>query len=305
MHDKVKEREIRNNAGQTTNPLLRCDSVSFFVSLETVGLSSLCHVGVATCTDIHRHPARNVDTLRLVGATVTIVYITPTQMKVMAQCGAHNTRFLSDPEWPRRRIFQAYLRTFATKARRTMPGPKDIDAAYKAFQHKHPRPRPKEHKAPNDAGMKREEPTPSGEGWAPPTILLLASNGHKHATRTVQRHRTPWSIPKHNAPETDVPPVRHDDPGTPRMCWHCGPAALDTTWPLLHLISTHYHTPTAATTADQQAWLSPWHSNPRPPSARSLESKTHGRMGIHQRAGKPRKHSHRVRPLQPTPCGPS
>ena len=29
-------------------------------------------------------------------------------------------------------------------------------------------------------------------------------------------------------------------------------------WPLLHPISTHYHTPTAAATADQHAWLSPW-----------------------------------------------
>ena len=75
--------------------------------------------------------------------------------------------------------------------------------------------------------------------------------------RTVQRHHAPCSIPKHNAPETDVPPVRHSDQGIPRTCWHCGPAALDTPWPLLHLIFTHYHSPTAAATADQQAWLSP------------------------------------------------
>ena len=33
---------------------------------------------VATHTDIHQHPAGEVDTLRLVGATVTTVYITPT-----------------------------------------------------------------------------------------------------------------------------------------------------------------------------------------------------------------------------------
>ena len=68
----------------------------------------------------------------------------------------------------------------------------------------------------------------------------------------------PLVHPKPNAPETDVPPVRHSDQKIPRTCWHCGPAALDTPWPLLHLISTHYHTPTAAATADQQAWLSPW-----------------------------------------------
>ena len=91
---------------------------------------------------------------------------------------------------------------------------------------------------------------PSAEGWTPPTILLLAPNSHKHATRTVQRHHIPWSIPKHNASETDVPPVRHSDQGIPRTCWHRGPAALDTPWSLLHLISTHYHTRTAAATAD-------------------------------------------------------
>ena len=139
-----------------------------------------------------------------------------------------------------------------------MPGPKDIDTAYKAFQRQHPRPRPSEHETPNDGSTTQEEPTPSAEGWTPPSILLLAPNGHKHATRTVQRHHAPWSIPKYNPPETDVPPVRHSDHGIPCTCWHCGPAALDTPWPLLHLISTHYHTPTAAATANQQAWLSPW-----------------------------------------------
>ena len=199
-----------------------------------------------TYTDIHRRPTGKVDTLRLVGADITIVYINPIQMKVMAQCGAHHSPFLADPEWPTRRVFQAYLRTCATKAGRTMLGPKDVDAAYKAFQRQHPRPRPNEHEAPNDGDTKREEPTPSGEGWAPPTIRLLAPNGHKQATRTIQRHHTPRSIPKHNAPETDLPPVRH-----------CGPASLDTPWPLLHLISTNYHTPTAAATADQHARLSP------------------------------------------------
>ena len=199
-----------------------------------------------------------MDTLRLVGATITIVYITPTQMKIMAQCNAHHAPFLSDPQWPARHIFQAYLRACATKAARDMPVPKNMDTAYKAFQRKHPRPRPREQETPNDGSTTQEEPDPSAEGWTPPTILLLAPKGRKHATRTVQRHHAPWSIPKHNAPETDVPPVRHSDQGIPRTCWHCGPAALDTPWPLLHLISSHYHNPTAATPADQQAWLSPW-----------------------------------------------
>ena len=212
---------------------------------------------MATHTDIHRRPAGEVDTLRLVGATITIVYITPTQMKIMAQCDAHHAPFLSDPQWPARHVFQAYLRACATKAGRDTQGPKDIVTAYTAFQRQHPRPRRSEHETPNDGGTTQGEPTPSAEGWTPPAILLLAPNGHKHATRTVQRNHAPRSIPKHNAPETDVPPVRHSDQGIPRTCWHCGPAAFDTPWPLLPLISTHYRTPTAAATADQQAWLSP------------------------------------------------
>ena len=48
-------------------------------------------------TDVHRHPAGEVDTLHLLGATITIVYITRTRMRVMAQCGAYHAPFLSDP----------------------------------------------------------------------------------------------------------------------------------------------------------------------------------------------------------------
>ena len=219
---------------------------------------------VATHTDIHRHPAGEVDTLRLVGATTTMVYITPTQMKIMAQCDAHHAPFLSDRQWPVRRVFQAYVRACATKAGREMPGPKDIDTAYKAFRQEHPQPRSSEQETPNDDNTTQEEPTPSAKGWTPFTILPLAPNSHKHATRTVQRYHAPWCMLKHNAPETDVRPVRQSEQGIPRTCWHCGPAALDSPWPLLHLISTHYHTPIAAATADQQAWLSPWfHAVPR------------------------------------------
>ena len=93
---------------------------------------------VATHTNVHRHTAGKVDSLRLVGATITVVYITPTQMRVRAQCGAHHAPFLSDPQWPARRVFQAYPRACATKAGRAMPGPKDIDMAYKTFQDQHP-----------------------------------------------------------------------------------------------------------------------------------------------------------------------
>ena len=173
---------------------------------------------VATHTDIYRQPAGEVDTLRLVGATITIVYITPTRMKIMAQCDAHHAPFLSNPQWQARRISQAYLRAWATKAGREMPGPKDIDTAYNVFQSQHLRPRLSEHETPNDGNTTQEDPTMSAEGSTPTTILLLAPNGHKHATRTVQQHQAAWSIPKHHAralrgpcctssPPTTTPPL--------------------------------------------------------------------------------------------------
>ena len=127
-------------------------------------------------------------------------------MNVMALCGAYHAPFLSDAQWPARRIFEAYLGTCAAKAGRTMPGPNDIDAAHKEVQHQHPRPHLSKPEAPNDGNTKRREPALSDEARAPPTILLLPPDGHKHASRTVQRNHTPWSIPKQRAPETDVPP---------------------------------------------------------------------------------------------------
>ena len=72
-----------------------------------------------------------------------------------------------------------------------------------------------------------------------------------------------------------MPPLRHDDQGIPSTCWHCGPAALDTPWPLLHLIPTQYHTPTAATTKDQLPWPCPrFHIVPPGCAARLAWSRT-------------------------------
>ena len=146
---------------------------------------------VATHTDIHRQPAGNVDTLRLVGANITIVYITRTQMNIIAQCSVHHDPLLADQQWPTRHAFQAYLRTCATKAGQTMPVPQNTNKAYKAFPHQHPRAHPNKHKASKDGDTKQEKPSRAGEGWAPHTILLLAPNGQKPATCPVQQHHTP------------------------------------------------------------------------------------------------------------------
>ena len=133
---------------------------------------------VATYTDIHRHPAGKVDTLRLVGATITIVYITPTHTKVMAQCGAHNAPLLADPRWgipPHMRHENGTYSAGAQGHRHSIEG----------LSTPAPPARLNKHGAPNNRDTKREEPTPLGQGWAQPTIFQLAPNGHKQATCTV------------------------------------------------------------------------------------------------------------------------
>ena len=79
---------------------------------------------VATHTDVHRHPTGEEGTLHLLGATFIIVYITQTQMRVMAQCGAHHAPFLSDPQWRTRRVFQAYLCACGTRQGARCRGPR-------------------------------------------------------------------------------------------------------------------------------------------------------------------------------------
>ena len=95
---------------------------------------------VATHTDVHRHPAGEVDTIRLFRATITIVYITPIHMRVMAQCAAHHAPFLSDPHLPAGRFFQVYLRACATKAGRTMPDPRRATGRTRPFNTSTPDP---------------------------------------------------------------------------------------------------------------------------------------------------------------------
>ena len=168
---------------------------------------------MATHTDIHRHPAGEVDTLRLVGATITIVYITPTQMRIMAQWDTHHAPFFSDPQWPARHVLQAYLRACATKAGRDMPGPKDIDTAYKAFQRQHPRPRPSEHETPNDGGTTHEEPTPSAEGLTPPRGRAVGGGRVPDPGRPTSRQKAP-------PPGTLMPPPQRATPA--RKSARCG-----------------------------------------------------------------------------------
>ena len=56
------------------------------------------------CGDLHHHPKGTIHTIDLVGASITIVYVTLPQMRVLHHSGAHHTPFLQLPEWLQYRL---------------------------------------------------------------------------------------------------------------------------------------------------------------------------------------------------------
>ena len=56
------------------------------------------------CGDLHHQPKGTIHTIDLVGASITIVYVTLHQMRVVHHSGAPHTPFLQLPEWPPYRL---------------------------------------------------------------------------------------------------------------------------------------------------------------------------------------------------------
>ena len=74
------------------------------------------------CGDLHHHPKGTIHTIDLVGASITVVYVTLPQMRVLHHSRAHHTPFLQLPERPQYRLFHQYLTQTARAAGHTLPG---------------------------------------------------------------------------------------------------------------------------------------------------------------------------------------
>ena len=61
------------------------------------------------CRDLHHHPMGTIHTIDFVGASITVVYVTLSQLRVLHHTGAHHTPFLQLPEWPKYRLLRQYL----------------------------------------------------------------------------------------------------------------------------------------------------------------------------------------------------
>ena len=118
------------------------------------------------CGDLHHHPKGTIHTIDLVGASITVVYVTLAQMRVLHHSGAHHTPFLQLPEWPQYRLFHHYLTQTARTAGHTLPGSKDMRKAYREFTRQHPQPIPET--PPYAPTGSKHEPVPSN-GPSPTT----------------------------------------------------------------------------------------------------------------------------------------
>ena len=183
-------------------------------------------------------------------------YVTLPQMQVLHHSGAHHTPFLQLPKWPQYRLFHQYLTQTARAARHTLPGSKDMRAAYPDFKNPHPGPIPATQ--PYAPTGSEHEPVPPVTGPVPPLTLLLAPNEAKPTHTTVIHHGAKWRIRKHHMTARDLPRVPHDSQSMPRTCWACDPEAPTTPWPVLHLIARHHTHPTTHLPPQAYAWVAPW-----------------------------------------------
>ena len=170
------------------------------------------------CRDLHHHPKGTINTIYLVGASITVVYVTLSQMRVLRHSRAHHTPFLQLAERPTYHLFRQYLTQTARAAGHTLPRSTDMRAAYRNFKKQKPRPiPPTPFYAPTGS---KHEPAPPVTGPVPLLTLLLAPNEAKPTQTTVIHHGAKWRIPKHHMTAPDLPKV----PGDSRACYaHVGP----------------------------------------------------------------------------------
>ena len=207
------------------------------------------------CGDLHHRPKGTIDTIDLVGASITVVHVPLSQMRVLHRSGAHHAPFLQLPEWPQYRLFHQYLRQTARATGHTPPENQDMKTAYWDFKKQHPYPVPAT--APYTPIGSKHEPVPPVTGQVPPLTLVLAPNEAKPTQTTVIRHKAKWRIPKHHVATQDLPAVPHDSQHMPRTCWACGPNAPTTPWPPLPLIARQHTHPTAHLPPQAYAWVAP------------------------------------------------
>ena len=172
------------------------------------------------CGNLHHHQKGTINTIDLVRASVTIVYVTIPLMRDLHHSGAHHTPFLQLPEGPHYRLFDQYLTQTARASGQTLPGRKDMQAAYREVKKQHVRPIPAT--PPYAPTGWKHEPVPPVAGPVPPLTLLLALNEAKPTQTTLIHYGAKWRIPKHHMTSWDLRKVPHNSTAPTQTPWWRG-----------------------------------------------------------------------------------
>ena len=202
------------------------------------------------CGDLHHHPKGTIDTIDLVGASITVVYVNVSQMRVLYHSGVQYTPFLQLPTWPQYLLFYQYLTQTARATGNRLPDDKDMKKGYQDFRAQHLCPVPAT--APYIPVGSKQGPVPPVTGKIPPLTLPLAPNEANPTQTTVIRHGATWRTPKHNMTPQDLLAVSHHSKQMPRTSWAYDLNTPTTPWPALHTMARHDTSPT--THLPQQAY---------------------------------------------------
>ena len=86
------------------------------------------------CRDLHHHLKGTIDTIDLVGTSITVVYVTLSQMRVIRRSGAHHTPLLKLPKRPQYRLFHQYPERTAQAAENRLLHNASMKTAYRNVQ---------------------------------------------------------------------------------------------------------------------------------------------------------------------------
>ena len=81
------------------------------------------------CGDIYHQLKGSMDTIDLVGASTTVVYVTLLQMRVLHRSEAHHIPFLQLSQWPQYHLVCQYLTQTARAMGHTLPGSQSMKTA--------------------------------------------------------------------------------------------------------------------------------------------------------------------------------
>ena len=147
-------------------------------------------------TNVGGGPTGSTTTLDLVGTTLQIVRVTPSQMRALQRVGTHHFPFLQHPEWPIKSVLESHMRNAAAQTGHPQLTDGEVREAYGLFWSTHKRPLPRARPCGNQAHHRPPELAEYVPGTTVPAVVLLAPNGLKTTLRPGRAHGNLWMLLK-------------------------------------------------------------------------------------------------------------